>query len=131
MSNTFCILEIRGKKTKNSITYNGYLRLNERSSYVPFPEYQGIYLLITQKNDYFSVENILSNLRYRPKKMREVNWKRIVKLCQNEAIDVEKSIERYKKRKEYYPISYKRFLSLKYPENWARCGMSGGAFSPR
>ena len=114
VADTLCIMELRGKKKRNEIDCSGYIKVNENSRYVEFPQWKDIYSAIIAGNEYFTIENLLQKIKYKPRKLREMNWSKIVNEKRTDAIALEKQIQKYRKRNVYCPISYQKFLYEKY-----------------
>ena len=112
VSDTLCVLVLHGEIKQN--TLRGYIKVNQKSAYKVFPKWKDLYDAIVAGNEFFKLQNLLQNLKYKPKKLQERNWERIVSIKQKEATLLEKRIRQHSKRRVYTPISYQKFLYEKY-----------------
>jgi hypothetical protein len=107
-------MELRGKKKGSSVVYSGYLKINKNSEFIRFMQWKYVYSAIITTNDYFVLQNLLVKLKYKPRKLRENNWQKIVNEKIYDAEALEYHICKYLKKKEYNPITYTKYLSEKY-----------------
>lgn len=114
VSDTLCVMELRGRKKGKSIFCKGFIKVNKKSSYVEFLQWKEIYSAIIADSEYFTIQNLLQKLKYKPRKLKENNWEKIISAKSADAIALEKRIRKYPKRNVYRPISYQKFLYEKY-----------------
>lgn len=114
ISNTLCIMELRGKKKQNSIVYSGYIQVNKNNEFEIFHQWKDVYTTIIANNDYFLIKNLLQKVKHKPPKLKERNWDKITNEKSADAIALEKRIQKYRQPNIYRPITYQKFLFEKY-----------------